>query len=349
MNRKIIGLLAIIPVFFGLASCEDAEMRELVKDPYEDTQFLMGTVANIKVYNKDKEEVVAKAFERVKELDAKIDINNEQSEVSKINEQAGIEPVEVSEDIFQLIEKAYYYSEESDGGFDLTVGPITELWHIGYDDARLPDQKEIDAALELVDYELVELNEEEQTVFLPIEEMRLDLGAIAKGFITDEVVKVLGSNGVDTAIIDLGGNIFVMGNSPRGEEESWNVGIQDPFEARGEIIGILPVIDRSIVTSGVYERNLEVDGQLYHHLMNPQTGYPFDNDLAGVSIVTESSVEGDGLSTAIYAMGIEKGLEYINKQEKTEAIFVTKDKKVEVSQGYADSFKLSNEDFSFIE
>lgn len=345
-NKKWRLLLPVMFLLFFLTGCGENDVRELVTQPYEETEFLMGTIANIKIYNEGKEDVLEKAFARVVELDEKIDVNKPNSEISQLNQNAGIQPVELSDDMYELMKKAYYYSEESDGGFDMTIGPITELWHIGYDDARKPEQAEIDAALELVDYTLVEFDDENQTVYLPKEGMRIDLGAIAKGFITDEVVEVLTANGVDTAIVDMGGNIFVMGHSTRGADEPWNIGIQNPFGERGEIIGMLPAFDQSIVTSGIYERNLEVDGELYHHLMNPETGYPFENEIAGVSVVTNVSMDGDGLSTSVFSMGLEQGLEYVNSLEDTEAVFVTKGKEVYVSNGYEETVELSDEDFT---
>lgn len=339
-------VLPLLMLLFIVAGCSQGEDRALVQEPYEQTEFLMGTVTNIKIYNEGKEDALSQAFDRVVELDAKIDVNKPDSEISQINQHAGVQPVEVSEDVFDLVERAYYYSDVPNSGFDMTIGPITELWHIGYDDAQVPSQEEIDEALALVDYSLVEMDAENQTVYLPNTGMRLDLGAIAKGFITDEVVEVLEENDVDTAIIDMGGNIFVMGNSTRGPNEPWNVGIQNPFGERGSIIGAMPVSDQSIVTSGIYERNLEVDGEMFHHLMNPETGYPFENELAGVSVVTEVSMDGDGLSTTVFSMGLEEGLDYVNSLENTEGIFITKDKEVYVSAGYEENIELTNDEFT---
>ncbi|MFU0787997.1 MAG: FAD:protein FMN transferase [Enterococcus gilvus] len=187
-------------------------------------------------------------------------------------------------------------------------------------------------------------NDDEQTVFLKEKGMKLDLGAIAKGYITDEVVKVMKENGVTTAIIDLGGNVFVMGNSPRGnQKEDWTVGIQDPNQARNVVLGSVPETNMSLVTSGIYERYLEVDGKTYHHLFNPKTGYPFDNDLAGVTIVSKKSIDGDGLSTAVFSMGVKDGMKYVEDLKDTEAIFVTRDDKVYVTSGLKDVFELNKE------
>lgn len=346
--KVMISLLTVVVMLVGCGDKEDTKERALAKEPFERTEFLMGTVVKVTIYNQDKQEALDAAFNRIEELAGLITVDegNENSEIEKINEQAGIEPVQVSDDLYYLLQAAYDYSESTAGSFDLTVGPITELWHIGFDDARKPEQSEIDETLNLVDYSKVQFDDEAQTVYLPEQDMRLDLGAIAKGFITDEVVDVFKAYDVDTAIVDLGGNVYVEGNSPRGEGEAWNVGIQDPFETRGTIIGSLALSDRSIVTSGIYERFLEVDGVNYHHLMNPETGYPFDNELAGVSVITKKSIDGDGLSTSLFSKGLIEGLEYVNTLEDVDAIFVTKDKEVYVSEGLKESFKLTNDAFT---
>lgn len=343
-KRKIFLLLFSMLLIISGCSKEN-EIAKLVNEPYSRTEFLMGTVVNVKIYDEGKEEVLTSVFDRIEELSEKITVNEGKSEVEKINEQAASQPVVVSDDVYTLIKSAYKYSSESDGSFDLTIGPLTNLWHIGFDDAKKPTQSEIDTSLALVDYSKIKLNEKEHTVFLEDENMRLDLGAIAKGYITDEVVKDLKSNGVSTAIVDLGGNIFVLGNSPRAEGADWNVGIQNPFESRGEILGSIPISDKTIVTSGIYERFIEVDGKEYHHLLDPETGYPFDNDIAGVSIVTEKSIDGDGLSTIVFSKGLKGGIDFINKSEDIEAVFVAKDKSVYVSKGLEGSFRLNDDAF----
>ncbi|QQP70246.1 FAD:protein FMN transferase [Carnobacterium sp. CS13] len=343
-------LFSLIVALLIVTSCgKENEARDLVSDPYSRTGFMMGTVVNVKIYNEGKEEVLTAVFDRMEELAGKITVDEPGSEVEAINQQAGIAPVAVSEDVYELLEAAYAYSEETRGSFDMTIGPLTELWHIGFDDARKPEQTEIDEALTLVDYRQVEFDEANQTVYLPKQGMRLDLGAIAKGYITDEVVKVLKEHEVDTAIVDLGGNVFVLGHSPRAENADWNVGVQDPFETRGEILGSIPVSNQTIVTSGIYERFLEVDGMQYHHLMDPETGYPFDNEIAGVSIISEKSIDGDGLSTAAFSDGLEAGLDYIEQIEGVEAIFVTKDRNVYVTDGLKKGFHLNNDTFTLQE
>ncbi|CZR01110.1 FAD:protein FMN transferase [Trichococcus collinsii] len=345
MNKVgLSGVMLLALIFGGCGNGDTPEETTVRKEPYEKTEFLMGTYVTVRVYDEGKEAVLEKAFDRVEELADKITVNEPGSEIDAVNTAAGA-AVELSEDVYPLVKSAWAYSEASDGDFDLSIGPITELWHIGFDDARKPEQSEIDAALTLVDYERVVLDDKEQTVQLADAGMRLDLGAIAKGYITDEVKELLVEEGVTTAIIDLGGNVYVLGGSPLREGESWNVGIQDPLAARGETIGKTKQKDRSIVTSGIYERYIEVDGVSYHHLMDPETGYPFDNDIAGVSILSDKSIDGDALSTLVFGLGMEAGLVYVNERDDIEAVFVTKDKKVYVSDGLADNFELTNDDY----
>jgi FAD:protein FMN transferase len=339
----IISIIAGCGGPFTKTENEPLEKPKLTTTPYKKTEFLMGTVVTVKIYDQGKEAVLEPAFERIQTLANQITVNEANSEIDSINANAGIKPIKVSKDIFDLIHAGNDYSLKSGGSFDITIGPLTNLWRIGFPDARKPAQSEIDAVLPFIDYKQIELNDKEQTVFLKKKGMQLDLGAIAKGFITDQVAEVLKENDVTTAIIDLGGNIYVMGNNPSGKD--WTVGIQDPFAPRGETIGVISESNKSVVTSGIYERFLEVDGKKYHHLLNPEDGYPFNNDLAGVTIISEKSVDGDGLSTSVFSKGIQGGLDFIEQFKGTEAIFISTDKKVYITSGLKDNFKLTNDEF----
>lgn len=340
-KRFVVVLLMLLALVATACAGKTAAKRTLVEgDPYSDTQFLMGTVVTVKIYDKDKQGALDAAFARVQQLADELTVNQKGSEVDAVNKNAGIKPVHVTPSVYRVIAAAKHYSENSEGAFDLAIGPITSLWHIGFADARKPAQSEIDERLPLVHYPDVVLNAKKQTVYLKKKGMAIDLGGIAKGFITDEVVKTLKAKNVTTAIIDLGGNIYVMGKSPKNVKKDWNVGIQDPKKPRGTAIGTLPASNMTVVTSGIYERYLKVDGKIYMHLMNPKTGYPFDNNLMGVSIVTKKSVDGDALSTATFDKGLAGGMAYIEKLKYADAIFITKDKKVYVSSGLKDKFKL---------
>lgn len=335
---------------FLLVGCNSNSENEpvLSETPSEAREFLMGTYIVLRVYDEGKEEVLDLAIQRIEELDEKLSSNDSNSEIDAINQAAGKYAVEVSEEVYSLIKTSAEFSSIPNSGFDYTVGTVTDLWRIGFDDARVPSDAEIQSVLPLVDHEKVELNDEERTVYLLEEGMRIDLGAIAKGYIADEVVVVFEEHDVTTAIIDLGGNVVVMGNSPTRDTGGFNVGVQDPFSSRGEIIGSINLKDKTVVTSGIYERYIEDGDKKYHHLMNPQTGYPFENNLAGVTIITDKSVDGDAYSTVVFGFGLEEGLEFVNQQDGVEGVFVSVDKEIFTSDGLTDKFNLTDESYDWI-
>lgn len=356
--KKIIALGATLTVAGTLVACGQQSQpdtvasasiktpREIIKSPVKKTDFLLGTAVSLSVYHPNTEEVLDRAFEMVKDLENRITVNASGSEVDAVNDAAGDHAVQVSDDVYDLIKQGIQYSAEFDGAFDITVGPLTSLWRIGFPDARKPSQEEIDAALPLVGYQKVTLDDANKTVFLTQKGMQLDLGGIAKGFIADKLWDFFKQEGITTSVIDLGGNIVVMGGSPARDGVAWNVGLQDPFESRGTTFGTILEKDKTIVTSGIYERYLEVDGQTYHHILNPKTGYPYDNNIAGVSIIVDSSTRGDALSTSMFSIGVEAGLAYANSHDDMNAIFVTRDKKVYVSDSVKETFKLTDESYT---
>lgn len=308
------------------------------------TELFMGTVVKITLYDNNDSSILDKAFDRVSEIESLVSINKSGTELDKVNDLAGISPVELTSTTYEIVKKGLEYSKLSNGDFDITIGPLVKLWNIGLDDAKVPTQEEIDLVLPLIDYNLVDLNDENNTIFLKNKGMMLDLGSIAKGYAADEISSILTKNNVNSAIINLGGNIYAHGIKPSGQD--WNIGIQNPFSTRGDIIGTLKVKNKSVVTSGIYERYIEKDGIKYHHLLNPNTGYPFENNIAGVSIITDKSIDADVLSTTVFAKGLEKGLEFVETLPNVDAIFITKDNKVYISNGIRDSFTLENEDFT---
>lgn len=323
--------------------------QNLRDDPYNETQFYMGTYVTLTVYDDGKEETLQKGFDRVEELEKLLSPEIQDSEISQINENAGQEPIEVSNDTYELVKIADKYSSIENSSFDYTIGALTDLWRIGFDDARKPSDEEIQEILPLVNHKKVEFDEERQAIYLTEPGIKIDLGAIAKGYIADEVKKIFEEEGITTALIDLGGNVITMGGSPSREGEAWNVGIQDPIDERGQTMGSTQQSNRSIVTSGIYERYLETDdGEIYHHLLHPETGFPIENDLVSVSIITEKSVDADALSTVVYGLGLETGLDFINNREDVEGIFVTEDQEVYTSEGLKDNFILIEDSYNWM-
>lgn len=344
-KTRCLGWIFFILLFF-LTACgnqnSQVDHRNLLSEPLADHRFLIGTHVSITIFDAQKEEVFERAFQLVEDLGNKIDVNNPvDSEIQRVNQAAGEHPVVVSQNVFYMVQDALEISKASGGKFDMSIGPLTSLWRIGFPDARRPTQEEIDERLPLINYQNIVLDENEHSIFLKKKGMSLDLGAVGKGWITDEVAKYLKEHGVTTAILDFGGNVYVIGYSWRGEETPWNVGIQDPNQARNTTIGTLPGVNQTFVTSGVYERFLEVDDVLYPHILNPETGFPFNNDIAGVTIIGDVSLEADILSTTVFALGLKDGFRFIENRDGVDAIFITKEGRVYVTSGIENTFQLS--------
>ncbi len=338
-RRYFIALLILTAVFTFTGCGNKADSK-----PVTESSFQLGTLVELTLYSGPGRQVFKKAFELISAYENTLSRNIESSEVSEINRNAGISPVVVSSDTFFVIEKGLYYSSLTGGLFDISIGPLVSLWGIGSEDARLPTPDEIASALALVDHSKVRLTAGENSVFLEKEKMAIDLGAAAKGFIADKVLELLTENSVKSAIINLGGNVVLLGRKPDGR--LFRIGIQNPFDTRGSYLGILEGENVSIVTSGIYERYFEEGGKRYHHILNPDTGYPVENDIMGISVITEKSVEGDCLSTSLFMLGSEKALQLVESLENTEALIITKDKKIYLSSGIGNRFTLTDSQFS---
>lgn len=276
----------------------------------------------------------------------------ESSEISQINDAAG-QTVEVSTETAEVIEKGIWYGKVSDGLFDITIGKASALWDfheaedVGGDESAaeslLPDEADLAAAVKHVDYTKVAVNG--LSVKLGDPDMEIDLGGIAKGYIADRVTEFLEERGVVSAVVDLGGNIVAIGGKTSGllaeeaaESESvFNIGIKDPQSEVGELLAVFPAHDKTVVTSGTYERFLIQDGVKYHHILDPATGWPINNDVLSVTIVADKgcAVDADGLSTTCLALGVEKGMELIEslKHMGVEAVFVDAEGEIHKTEG----------------
>lgn len=310
---------------------------------------MMDTVMNIIIYDKDDKEILDKAYERLQEIEKKMSATIGTSEVNQINDNAGIEPVQVSQDTYFVLQESKYHAEISNGAYEPTIGPLVKLWNIKKEEDGdrdwLPDPEEIEKAKNLVNYRNLELLDDNK-VFLKYKGMRLDLGGIVKGYAADEVRRILQENGVKKAIIDLGGNVYAHGK--KDHELPWNIGIQNPLEVRGGYVGIIGIEDKSIVTSGDYERYFEYGGVRYHHILDQTTGYPSNNEITGVTIISDRSIDGDALSTTLFVLGVDKSMELVNSLEGVDAIFITKDKVIYTTPNIKDDFKLTKDNLEFI-
>ncbi|AYE35854.1 FAD:protein FMN transferase [Clostridium septicum] len=330
-----------ILIVFTLLSITGCSKK--TSSPISRSEILMGTIIKVTIFDSSNEKVLDEVFNKIKELESTLSINANGTLIDKINESAGVAPVKVDDDTYNLISKGIEYSNLSNGLFDISIGPLVKLWSIGLPEAKVPSKEEINEKLPLIDFNNIELNDTNKTIFLKKSGMLLDLGGIAKGYTADKISDILAENNIKNALIDLGGNIYTHGTKITGDD--WKVGIQDPFSERGEIIGSITISNKSIVTSGIYERFIEKDGIKYHHILSPETGYPYDNDLAGITIISNKSIDGDALSTSVFAMGLKDGINFVEKLENIEAIFVTKDKRVHITSGLKDNFVITNESF----
>lgn len=288
---------------------------------------LMGTTVILTLFESNRS-VATAVFSSLTKLESLLTVNGLNSEVMAINQAAGLHPVTVSPLVFELINYAKQASLLPRSVFNLAIGPLVKLWRIGFKGQTVPKDTKIQECLRITDPNFVELNPEMSTVYLKKKNMALDLGAIAKGYAADIVNVVLDENGVSDAMIDLGGNVLAKGQSFTNEDNCWHVGLQKPFAERGELLGMIKIVNKSIVTSGIYERFFMHRGKRYHHIFDPRTGYPLDNDLESVSIISEASLTGDVYSTIIYGLGLMQGLEYLSHQQMLIALFVTKDKRI---------------------
>ena len=283
------------------------------------SELVMGTLCTIDLYEDGNAALYRRLFARLAELEKIFSANRDDSELALINLNAGFRAVEISPELFAVLERALYYAEATDGAFDPTIGPLVKLWNIGTERARIPPDDEIISALELVNYKDLELTAggKAGTAFLKRQGMALDLGAIAKGYAADELVLILQETGVKRAIIDLGGNIYAWGKKPNGEP--WRIGVQDPYGERGSYTGILQLDNSiSVVSSGVYERYfIGNNNKQYHHILElsedgrKNRGYPVENGILSTTVMAVSSMDADALSTSCFVLGYEKGLDLV--------------------------------------
>jgi len=310
------------------------------------TEFVLGaTVCTITLFEQGKDSIYRDIFSRLREIENLMSVNIPSSDVSRINAAAGIEPVQVHDDVFKVIERALYYAQLSGGAFDPSVGPLVSLWGVGSNNARVPSQAEIEKVLPLINWRDIELDPQTKSVYLKNRGMSLDLGAIAKGYAADEAAVIIKKANIDRSIIDLGGNILILGEKKDGS--LWKVGVQDPDGSRGSYIGILQITEQTVVTSGVYERFFEEEGTRYHHIFSPSNGFPVSNGLLSVTIIAHNSTNADALSTAVFVLGYEKGMSLIESLSETEAIFIFEDRSVRKTAG-AD-FTLTDNSFRLVD
>ena len=297
------------------------------------TEVALGTVCTVSIFEKTSSTIYDRIFEKINQIENLMSTSIPNSEISKINQNAGIKSVKICQDTFTVLSCAKEIAILSDGAFEPTIGRLVKLWNInsivndttGKILPTLPSQTEIENALAKTDYKKLILDKESQTAFLKKSGMKLDVGGIAKGYATDCVVKILQEEKINRALIDLGGNIFAYGYKNPKEKTPWKIGIKNPLNPTGSPIEIIQCENSSIVTSGIYERYFEYDGEVYHHLLSAKSGFPENNDLLSVSIICNNSMLCDALSTACFILGKEKGSDLIKKINEENSISIPHD------------------------
>jgi len=291
--KKYILFFVLIILCIGLTSCAEQKASS--------TEFMLNTVINITAYGEKANEAIQAAFDDVKRIENLLSCHIETSEISKINAIAHKEKVEISEETLFVLKKALEMSQKTDGAFDISVKPLADLWNITAENPVIPSESEITKAKSCVGYENIVIDG--NTIFFKKEGVQIDLGGAAKGYCADKVCQVLKHYGIKNALIDLGGNIYALGKNEKGQD--WRIGLQAPKGVRGEYFEVENLSDKSAVTSGSYERYFEKEGKIYHHILDPKTGYSADTGLISVTVIGKNSFECDMLSTAIFVMGEE--------------------------------------------
>ena len=332
---KKLSVSGIILAIF-LSGCSK-KAENTPASPVSATEFVLNTVSTISIYGYEDEEaaqeVIDEAFGVCREYERLLSRTAEGSDVWNINHSGG-KPVKVSEDTLYLLELSKEYGDLSGGAFDVTLGKISEMWDFSGENPSVPPAEDIAEAISHTGYENIVISDE--GVYLADPEAHVDLGGIAKGYTADKVKEFLMEEDVDSAIINLGGNILAFGGKPseNGEILPFQIGVSEPTDRENAgIMGYFTACDASVVTSGNYERYFEEGGVRYHHILDSETGYPAETGLDSVTILSEKSVDGDALSTTCFVLGLERAMELIESIPDTEAVFITSDGETVMTSG----------------
>ena len=326
---KIVLLIVVLIVFPITAYADEGGFKKSKK--------LMGTEMEITVVSADEKaahKVIDAAFAEIRRIEELMSTYIPESQISKINSAAGKKAVKVDHELLRLIKRAVEYAEMTEGGFNIAVGPLIKLWRVS-EGGNIPKKDEIKKTHEIIDYRDIVINEKKETVFLKKNGMAIDLGGIAKGYASDRAEIVLKKNGIVSGIVAVAGDINAFGKKEDGNK--WRVGIQHPRK-KGKFIGIIELEDEAVSTSGDYERFFIRDGKRYHHIIDPKTGEPAGK-CQSVTIIAKEATATDALSTGIFVMGPEKGMELIERLPDVEGIIIDAKGNMAVSSGLKNRIK----------
>ena len=328
------------------------------KEPISISSIKLNTAIQITIYDSQDKSLLDDCLALCDRYELIFSRTNENSELYKLNHRISDSAVSnqtietqttpyqvngttntwhISEYLAALLSQGLSITRESDGAFDIAIAPLTSLWDFTAEDPKVPDDAAIQKVLPLCSSDGVTIDG--QDITLPSDDIQFDVGAIAKGYIADRLKDFLVKKGVNSAIINLGGNVLCIGSKPNGTP--FKIGIQKPFADRNETEAVMDIAGKSVVSSGIYERCFKQGGKLYHHILNPQTGYPYDNGLISVTIISDQSVNGDALSTTCFALGLKDGLKFAEKKG-VQAVFITEDYELHYTDGFQDEINVTD-------
>ena len=323
-------LLLLCLLLFSLTGCSALQSYSAKNAVISDTDFYFDTVVKITLCGTKDSSILDECFSEMAKYESLLSRTRKGSDIWNINHSNG-EPVEVSDITIELLELALHYSELSGGVFDPPIASIVSLWNFTDNTEKvIPEEAALTEALSHVNYRNIQIKDNTVTLLDP--KASIDLGAIAKGYIADQLKTFLINKEVTGALINLGGNNLALGTKPGNQP--WKIGIQKPFGETSDLAATLSIDGKSVVTSGNYERYFEKDGQIYHHILDTTTGYPIQNHLNGVTILSDSSADGDALSTTCFALGLEDGMALIESLPDIEAMFIMDDGTIYTSSGF---------------
>lgn len=289
--------------------------------------YLMGTKISLYIKGESAEKLAEKACDMLINYEEVFSANSDNSQLAMLKKTATLAPQEVDDELYELIKIGKKHSLCENTYLNIAIGPLIKLWRIGFKEAHVPEKETIAKVLELIKPENIQLDDEKKTVYFLKKGIEIDLGAIAKGYFADKVMEFFKENGAISAMVDMGGNVLVFGDSPSNSGD-WNVGIQNPFLPRGNAVALVKIKDQSVVTSGIYERVFEKDGRKYHHIFDSKTGYPIESNIASLTIIADKSLDCDIYTTKLFGLDAASIIHTVNRIKGMGAVVITVDGKL---------------------
>lgn len=348
MKRKIVTACICLGMSFLIYGCSDTrqdvaeDTKSAQTEEKADTEadgeaskevFAMDTYMTVTAYGNQAQTAVDEAAAEIERLDALLSTGSETSEISKLNQSGS---ATLSEDAGYLVKRALELNKETDGVFDIAIYPVMEEWGFPTQNYQVPDDATLQSLLQLCDVSQISYDEDSRDISFGQEGMKIDLGGIAKGYTSSRIMEIYKENGISNGLVNLGGNVQALGTKTDGSK--WRVAVQSPDNS-DDYLGVLSIADKAVITSGGYERYFEQDGKTYHHIIDPRTGYPADNGLTSVTIISDDGTLADGLSTSLFIMGKDKAIEFWKAHsDEFDTILLTDDGKLYITEGLQDDF-----------